>query len=387
MKVEVVYELCCGCGVCIDVCSYNALRLNGQVITVSDNCTLCGACIQNCACAALQLPRESLFTDITDLEKYQGVWFWVEQVNGKVNPVSWEIAAKGYELAKKLNTKLTACVMGDKVSKIAQEAIYFGADQVFIVEDTTLAHYRTAPYAAALVNLILQYKPEIFLLGATIQGRDLAGFVAAQLRTGLTADCTSLDIDLENRLLWQTRPAFGGNIIATIICKNHRPQMASVRRHVFQITSRDTSRKGQIVRGRPLMSEVEIATKVIDTIAVQESVNLLDAKILVAGGGGLGGPKGVILLRELAEVLGGAIGVSRTAVDSGWLPCDYQIGQSGVTVHPDIYIACGISGAIQHIVGMRTSRLIIAINTDPTAPIFNVAHYCIVGDLHVFYLC
>ena len=288
---------------------------------------------------------------------------------------------KGRELADVLSTSLTACVLGENVEVIAQEAIVYGADRVFLIDDPSLGACRTQPYARCLVHLALMYKPEICLLGASSRGRDLAGAVATELHTGLTADCTGLDIDPETGLLRQTRPAFGGNIMATIICPDHRPQMATVRHRVFEMPHPYPTRQGQIIRQEPLLSEGEIAAKVMDFIPQEGEVNLAEARIIVAGGGGVGGPEGFVPLRELAEVLGGAVGASRAAVDAGWIPYAHQVGQTGRTVRPDLYIACGISGAIQHLAGMRTSRTIVAINNDPEAPIFEVAHYGIVGDL------
>jgi electron transfer flavoprotein alpha subunit len=292
------------------------------------------------------------------------------------------MAGKGRELADQLETSLTACVFGHEVEGVAQEALAYGADRVFLVDDPTLARYRTDPYAAIMVDLVNEYKPEILIMGASSRGRDLAGSVATQLVTGLTADCTALDIDPEARLLRQTRPAFGGNIMATILCPEHRPQMATVRHRVFEVPEKkDVAVDGQIVRHTPKLSEDEIASKVIDFVTAEGDVNLADARIIVSGGRGVKGPEGYAPIRELAEVLGGAVGASRAAVDAGWIPYAHQVGQTGRTVRPDLYIACGISGAIQHLAGMRTAKVIVAINRDPEAPIFDVAHYGIVGDL------
>jgi electron transfer flavoprotein alpha subunit len=309
------------------------------------------------------------------------VWFWVEQFEGQAGSISWEMAGKGRELADQLGTTLTACVLGHNVEAVAQEAIAYGADRVFLVDDPTLARYRTDPYAVVLVDLVERYKPEIVIMGASSRGRDLAGSAATRLVTGLTADCTALDIDPETRLLRQTRPAFGGNIMATILCPEHRPQMATVRHRVFEVPAKDESREGQIVRENALMVEGDIATKVVDFLVSEGDVNLADARIIVSGGRGVKGPEGFKPIEELAQVLGGAVGASRAAVDAGWIPYMHQVGQTGRTVRPDLYIACGISGAIQHLAGMRTAKVIVAINRDPEAPIFDVAHYGIVGDL------
>jgi len=346
---------------------------------VDETCTACGACLPECPVEALSLPERKIVE--VDLSAYQGVWFWVEQFRGQASPISWEMAGKGRELADKLGTTLTACVLGQDMERIAQESICYGADRVFLVDDPTLSVYRTDPYAAALIDLVRKYKPEVFILGASTRGRDLAGSVATRLCTGLTADCTELAIDPETRLLRQTRPAFGGNIMATIICPHHRPQMATVRHRVFEMPEMDANRQGQIVRERAVMGEGEIASKVVDFVTQEGVVNLADAQVIVAGGRGVGGPEGFAPIFELAEVLGGAVGSSRSVVDAGWIPYAHQVGQTGRTVRPDLYIACGISGAIQHLAGMKTASCIVAINTDPEAPIFQVAHYGIVGDL------
>jgi len=346
---------------------------------VDETCTACGACLPECPVEALSLPETKV--EEVDLSAYRGVWFWVEQFRGQASSVSWEMAGKGRDLADELGAALTACVLGEGVEHIAQEAICYGADRVFLVEDPTLGVYRTDPYAAVLVDLVRKYKPEVFILGASTRGRDLAGSVATQLRTGLTADCTELTIDHETRLLRQTRPAFGGNIMATIICRHHRPQMATVRHRVFEMPQMDAGRRGQIVRARAVMGEDEIASKVVDFITQEGEVNLPDAQVIVAGGRGVGGAEGFAPIFELAKVLGGAVGSSRSVVDAGWIPYAHQVGQTGRTVRPDLYIACGISGAIQHLAGMKTASCIVAINKDPEAPIFQVAHYGIVGDL------
>lgn len=379
--LEINREDCIGCEACIEVCRFGALRLNeeGKAV-VNELCTACRACLDACPVDALSLPEvEWVRRPAQDV--YQGIWVWIEQFQGQACPISWEMLGKGRELADAPSTSLTACVLGEGVEGIAKEAIAYGADRVFLVDDPSLSVGRTQPYARCLVYLAEMYKPEIFLLGASSRGRDLAGAVATELHTGLTADCTGLDIDPETGLLRQTRPAFGGNIMATIICPEHRPQMATVRHRVFEMPQPDPTRQGQIIHQEPLLSEDEIAAKVLDFIPQEGEVNLAEARVIVAGGAGVGGPEGFEPLRELAEVLGGAVGASRAVVDAGWIAYAHQVGQTGRTVRPDLYIACGISGAIQHLAGMRTSRIIVAINKDPEAPIFEVAHYGIVGDL------
>jgi len=372
-------EACTGCGACVEVCPFAALSLVDGVAVVNDNCTACGACVPECPVEALSLPERKEAE--ANLSAYRGVWVWVEQFQGRAASISWEMLGQGRVLADQLGGALTACVLGQGVGQVAREAIAYGADRVFLADDPTFSAYRTEPYAKILVDLVRAHKPEVFLLGASSRGRDLAGSVATLLYTGLTADCTGLEIDPETRLLRQTRPAFGGNIMATILTPNHRPQMATVRHRVFEMPQPDPTRQGQIVPLKVRLSEEEIATKVVDFLLEGEEVNLADARVIVAGGRGVGGPDGFKPLRELAQVLGGAVGASRAAVDSGWIPYVHQVGQTGRTVRPDLYIACGISGAIQHRAGMSTSRVIVAINKDPEAPIFDIATYGLVGDL------
>jgi len=372
-------ETCTGCGACVDICPFAALDLVDNVAVVNEDCTACGACISECPVEALSLPERE--QEVTDLAAYEGVWVWVEQFQGEASGISWEMMGEGRRLADGLGTTLTACVLGEKMDEVTRQAIAYGADRVFVADDPTLSVYRTKPYSRILVDLVREYKPEIFLLGASSRGRDLAGSIATPLHTGLTADCTGLEIEPETRRLRQTRPAYGGNIMATIITPNHRPQMATVRHRVFEAPEPDESRQGQIVPIPVKLTEEEIASKVVAFLIQDEDVNIADANVIVSGGAGVGGPEGFGPLRELAQVLGGAVGASRAAVDAGWIPYPHQVGQTGRTVRPDLYIACGISGAIQHRAGMSTSRVIVAINTDPEAPIFDIATYGIVGDL------
>lgn len=373
-------KACVGCEACIDICPFGALRLVDDVAVVNDNCTACGACIPECPVDALALPKRER-TGTPDAESYEGVWVWIEQFRGQASGISWEMLGKGRELADQLGSTVTACVLGEDMQAVAQEAVAYGADRVFLVGDAVLHTYRTAPYARILVDLVRRYKPAIFLLGASSRGRDLAGSIATTLHTGLTADCTGLEIEPDTGLLRQTRPAYGGNIMATILTPHHRPQMATVRHRVFDAPTPDPERKGQIVPIPVEIGEEAAETKVLDFILQERDVNIADADIIVAGGRGVGGSEGFEPLFELANVLGGAVGASRAAVDDGWIPYAHQVGQTGRTVKPDLYIACGISGAIQHQAGMDTSGVIVAVNTDPNAPIFDLADYGIVGDV------
>jgi electron transfer flavoprotein alpha subunit len=379
--LEIDKEKCIGCGGCIEACPLSALSLVDDLAVVNDKCIACGACLLACPVHALNLPDARPQKSSENLASYSGVWVWIEQFNSRIGGISVEMLGEGRKLADRRKVALTACVLGHKVEHIAKEAISFGADRVFWVDDESLAACTTAPYAVTLISLIREYKPEILLMGASARGRDLAGSVASVLYTGLTADCTGLDIDPENGLLLQTRPAFGGNIMATIICPDHRPQMATVRHRVFELPVADSSRQGQVISIKAAMKAEQITAHVVDSILEKDEVNLADARIIVAGGRGVGGPSGFAVISKLAEVIGGAVGSSRGAVDAGWISYAHQIGQTGRTVRPDLYIACGISGQIQHLAGMKTSKVIVAINKNPDAPIFTVADYGIVGDL------
>jgi electron transfer flavoprotein alpha subunit len=307
---------------------------------------------------------------------------FVEHNQGEPDDVSWELLGVGADLAKTRGVELCSVVVGDRVEGLCHESFMYGAERSYLIEGPVFANYRTESYYKALCHLVEKYKPEIFLVGATSLGRDLAGAVATKLRTGLTADCTGLAIDESGHLL-QTRPAFGGNIMATILTEHTRPQMSTVRPRVMPMPEKVASRRGEIIRESLPFREEDFATKVLDIISDQRlgQVDLVKADVIVSGGRGMRGSENFSILQELADELGGVVGSSRGAVEAGWMPPERQVGQTGKTVRPIIYIACGISGAIQHLVGMQESKVIIAINRDRQAPIFEVATYGIVGDL------
>jgi len=306
----------------------------------------------------------------------------IEQKKGKIQSVSYELLGKAHELAKKLSCQVSGVLIGYNLDDQLDELIWHGADNIYLVAAPELANYLDEPYTNILVKLIQKYKPEIFLCGATSIGRSLISRVAIAVGAGLTADCTGLDIDADRKVLLQTRPAFGGNIMATIISPNYRPQMATVRHKVMQPLESDKHKKGKIIRENFNNSLYASRTKLLDIVEEVESlVNLAEADIIVSGGRGMQGPANFKLLEELAHVIGAAVGASRAAVDAGWMPYSHQVGQTGRTVAPKIYFACGISGQIQHLVGMQSSKVIVAINKDSEAPIFKIATYGIVGDL------
>ncbi len=314
---------------------------------------------------------------------YLGVMVVVEQRGGAAKKVSWQLLGQGRRLADKLGAPLLALVIGHEVGGLAQEAIYYGADKAYLCEAESLRDYRTRPYSQVCLRVFHEIKPEIVLYGATATGRDLAGAIATHLPTGLTADCTELDVEPSpSRLLLASRPAFSEKMMATILCKQHRPQMATARAGVFQALQRDDTRRGEIISLSTVAENMEkTATRVIDFISEGSKTYLEEAEVIVAGGRGLGGPDGFGILQELANALGGMVGASRAAVDAGWISHGHQIGQTGNTVRPKLIIAAGISGAVQFTVGMQNSDMIIAVNRDAEAPIFQVAHYRIVGDL------
>ncbi len=331
------------------------------------------------------------------LEEYKGVYIYAQQVDNKLSDIAFELIGKAKELAADLNTEVTAVLLGSNVKGLADELGEYGADKVIVVDNPVLETYRTEPYAQALVSVVEEYKPEILLVGATAIGRDLGPTVSARVATGLTADCTKLEIgdfplvavpgkesEQKHNQLLMTRPAFGGNTIATIACPDNRPQMATVRPGVMQKLPKEAGRKAEVIEFNPTLEENNRYVEILNVVkAVGNVENIMDAKVLVSGGRGVGSAENFEMLRDLASCFkGGMVSCSRAVVENGWLPADYQVGQTGKTVRPQIYFAVGISGAIQHVAGMEESDLIIAINKDEDAPIFDVADYGLVGDLN-----
>lgn len=383
MAVIVIPDLCDGCEECLDSCPYDAIEMIDGKAWINEACTLCMACIEACPLEAIISEESDVAVPDLDKESFSGVWVFAEQRAGRISSVARELLGEGRKLADETGESLTAVLFGHTMEPSARELVHLGADEVVYVNDPELAQFNDSPYATVLSQLIIQKKPSIVLAGATFMGRSFIPMVATKVEGGLTADCTALRIDSETGDLLQTRPAFGGNIMATIICPNHRPQMATVRPKVLTPSVKDEHRKGEvhIINGIGDF-EINTRTQVLEVVEeVMDTVNLAEADIIVSGGRGMGGPDGFKIVEELAILLDGAMGASRSAVDSGWVPYSHQVGQTGKTVQPRLYIACGISGAVQHLAGMQASEVIVAINKDADAPIFDVATYGLVGDV------
>jgi electron transfer flavoprotein alpha subunit/NAD-dependent dihydropyrimidine dehydrogenase PreA subunit len=378
--IRIITEKCYGCGICVRACPFDAIRIIDKKAVIQDNCTLCGACVSSCKFDAIEFIKDDPAA-VSDISAYKGVWVFAEQKEEEVANVVLELLGEGRKLADRLGEKLSAVLLGDGMEAAARKLISYGADNVYVVDHTSLKQFNDESYADIFTQLVNKYKPEIVLMGATTYGRSLGPRVASRLNTGLTADCTKLEIDSERRLLLQTRPAFGGNLMATIICPDHRPQMSTVRPKVMKALEPDPSRIGEVIRP-DVDIPGDVRVKMIETVSTLcEKVSLAEADIIVSGGRGLGDPKNFALVEELADILGGAVGASRAVVDAGWVDYSRQVGQTGKTVGPKIYFACGISGAVQHLAGMSSSDTIIAINKDPDAPIFKVATFGITGDV------
>lgn len=382
MSIQLNKEVCKSCGLCARSCPFGALIIENRYPVMGEGCTGCGACVEACPFGALKKQNVQTGEEAT-VSQYQDVWVYAEQRDGKLSSVVIELLGKGRNLADALGHKLCAILPGADVAGMADELIAYGADCVYLCENDVLLHYTTEGYAKVVAEAVETYKPEILLIGATHIGRDLAPRLAARLNTGLTADCTSLEIDSESKGLQQTRPAFGGHLMATIICPAHRPQMSTVRPGVMEKAAYNPNRTGEIIRLSVALDSDDINARVIETVKqIKEQIALTDARILVAGGKGLGKKEGFELLKELADALGGSIAATRACVDEGWIDHAYQVGQTGTTVKPDLYIACGISGAIQHLAGMQNSGVIVSINKDADAPISDIANYSLTGDLY-----
>jgi electron transfer flavoprotein alpha subunit/NAD-dependent dihydropyrimidine dehydrogenase PreA subunit len=379
MTVWIEVDLCNGCTRCQRACPYGAVEMKGEKANIMERCTSCGACLSVCKQKAIQTDAEP--RSIPDFSDRKGVWVFAEQREGALSKVSLELLGKAQDLAGDLDQDVSALLLGHQVSGLTRTLIQYGANQVYLADHRALKDYRTVAYTHVIEALVNEHKPNILLMGATHIGRDLAPRLSRRVGVGLTADCTELTIDPEEKLLLQTRPAFGGNVMATIANRYSRPQMATVRPGVMEAKARPGN-KGKVIKHRVSVTEKEIGTKVLEIVKEKKkAVNLSDAKVIVAGGRGVGDAAGFKLLEKLASAVGGEIAGTRVAVEEGWIPVDRQIGQTGQSVRPELYIACGISGAIQHRAGMMNSRYIVAVNRDPRAPIFQVADWGIVGDL------
>ena len=379
--VKVTEEICVGCKVCLKSCPYDAIDFDDEAkkAFINDKCTVCGACIPVC-------PEEAIVSEIeisTDLSAYKDVWVFAEHRDGILAKVGLQLLGSAVGLAKDVGERVCAVLIGHDVDAFIPTLFEYGADVVYHVDAPELEKYRFDTYTKAMVELVRTYNPNMFLLGATHIGRDLAPRVSRRLMAGLTADCTELTIDPETKLLKMTRPAIGGNIMATILCPNTRPQMSTVRPGIMKEIEPKTGATGEIVKFDVEFEERDLMVTIKEIVKVpKKTVNLEEATIIVSGGRGVGSSEGFKVLEELADVLEAELGGSRVAVEKGWISQDHQVGQTGKSVRPDLYIACGISGSIQHRAGMQTSGCIVAINKDPDAYLFKIADYGIVGDLH-----
>jgi electron transfer flavoprotein alpha subunit len=397
-KASLVPDKCISCGKCEPACPVEAIAYDEKGIPEidADKCIGCKKCFKACpveafvmvypegepAAASAPVEEEEEKTPVSSVSQWKGVWVLVEQRDGHAHPVSWQLLGVGAKLAEDLGEDLSAVILGSEIGHIASSAFGYGAKNVYLMDSPVLKDYRTYPYTEAMVALAQKYKPAAILLGATGIGRDLGSAVATRLETGLTADCTQLSIDKEKKLLEQTRPAFGGNIMATILCEARRPQMSTVRPEVFPVPHFVEGRTGQVFNEAFTMDENLTRTKVLQVIPIRKTgVDITAADVIISGGRGMTSPEHFQMLNELAELLGGVVAGSRSAVDAGWIGYERQVGQTGKTVRPKLYLALGISGAIQHVVGMQNSEHIIAINRDQSAPVFEITDLGVVGDV------
>ena len=381
MGIKVSLEKCIGCSLCVRACALGAIKIaDKKAVIDTAKCNLCAACVEACKkYQAIAITKESSVK--IDVNDYKNVAVFVEQHEGKVAGVSFEMLGEGRKLADQLGEKLVAVLLGSGMDAAANDLVKYGADKVVYFDSPELVRFRDDTYATLMCEFVESDKPAILLAGASAVGRSFIPKVAARVWGGLTADCTKLDIGTERRLLLGTRPAFGGNLMATIIAPHHRPQIATVRHKVMKAAARDDSRTGEVVVKKADAAKIVERTKILDFVKeVESTVNITEADIIVSGGRGMGKPENFSLIRDLAEVLGAAVGASRAAVDAGWIPYSHQVGQTGKTVCPKLYIACGISGSVQHMAGMQSSDFIIAVNKDPNADIFQIANLGLVGD-------
>ncbi len=376
--IYVKKEICTRCGICEGICPYGCITLIEGYPQFKD-CQFCNICVSQCPVKAIFI--ESAEDRKIDSSEYSGVLVFAEQREGDVAPIVYELIGKGRELSQALQEPLLCILLGDKIRQKADELVTYGVDRLYLVDHPFLATFRDEPYAEIISQIVREVKPSIFLIGATSLGRSLAPRVATRLKTGLTADCVDLQIDQDRNLL-QIRPAYGGNVLATILCRDSRPQMATVRYKVMKKADPIPQHKGEVVTPEISLEAIADRAQLLDFKKESGEISIVEANVIVSGGKGLGNAQGFTLLRELAKTLNGAVGASRLAVDEGWIDYRHQVGLSGRTVRPKVYVAIGISGAIQHLAGMQTSDVIIAINKDPNAPIFKVATWGIVGDLY-----
>ncbi len=375
-RIKIDKEKCVLCETCVEICPFDCITMDNYP-RINEECRLCGSCVEACPADAITIFKKKTEKDLSE---YQGVIIFGEQRDSEITDVSLELLGKGRELADRLGEPLSAVLLGNNVHEASKELIAYGAEVVYVYEDPLYHEFQVEIYTDAIVELLQEIKQNIMLIGATAIGRSLAPRIAVRLKTGLTADCTHLDIDMENKLLVQTRPAFGGNIMATIVCPDQRPQMATVRPRVMCALEPNWLHQGTIIKRK--LPNGKSRTRLLEVVRRKDEFDISNADVIVAGGKGLGKPEGFQMLNKLAKALNGAVGASRPCIDEGWIEFSHQIGLSGKTVKPRIYIACGISGAAQHLAGMETSDIVIAINKDPKAPIFKFADYCIVGDLY-----
>ena len=381
MSIWIIEEQCDGCKQCDQVCPYQGIEITDGVAKVTERCTSCGVCIDICKNKAID--SDITLREIPDFSDHTGIWVFIEHNNIKISSVSLELIGKAQNLANDLNEQVCAVLIGKDVTGFCDILTKFGAQNIYLGEHDLLEQYRTIAYTDVLESLIKKYKPSILLFGATTLGRDLAPRVSRRVKTGLTADCTELTIDSDEKILLQTRPAFGGNVMATIVNKYSRPQMATIRPGVMEKIKQNSFTNSNIIKFKPKLHEKNIRTKVLEIIKEKKShTDITKANVIVAGGRGIKGRQGFKMLKQLADILNGELACTRLVVEQGILSQQAQVGQTGKTVRPEIYIACGISGAIQHRAGMMDSRYIIAINNDPDAPIFKIANWSIIGDVN-----